>query len=45
MKGSILMDQKEIVDLLEKNYKLISMSNAKWLDKRVKYLLARIFTG
>ncbi|MEG0284514.1 MULTISPECIES: DUF4003 family protein [Vagococcus] len=39
------MDQKEIVDLLEKNYKLISMSNAKWLDKRVKYLLARIFTG
>lgn len=45
MKGSILMDQIEVVDLLEKNYKLISLSNAKWLDKRVKYLLARIFTG
>ncbi|HCM89920.1 MULTISPECIES: DUF4003 family protein [Vagococcus] len=39
------MDHKEITDLLEKNYRILNESNAKWLDKRVKYLLARIFTG
>lgn len=39
------MDQKELIDLLEENYKLLGESNAKWLDKRAKYLLARIFTG
>lgn len=39
------MNQKEIIDLLEKNYDILSQTNAKWLDKRVKYLLARIFTG
>lgn len=39
------MNQEEIIDLLEKNYDILSQTNAKWLDKRVKYLLARIFTG
>lgn len=39
------MDHKEIIDLLERNYKILNESNAKWLDKRAKYLLARIFTG
>ena len=39
------MDHETIVDLLETNYKLLGESNAKWLDKRAKYLLARIFTG
>lgn len=39
------MNQKEIIDLLEKNYDIVNQTNTKWLDKRVKYLLARIFTG
>lgn len=39
------MNQEEIIALLEKNYDILSQTNAKWLDKRVKYLLARIFTG
>lgn len=39
------MEAQEIVRLLEKNYQLIGETNAKWLDKRVRYLLARIFTG
>lgn len=39
------MEAQEIVKLLEKNYQLIGETNAKWLDKRVRYLLARIFTG
>ena len=34
------MNQEEIIDLLEKNYDILSQTNAKWLDKRVKYLLA-----
>ncbi len=45
MKGSSGMDYQEVVTLLETNYRLLGESNAKWLDKRVKYLLARIFTG
>lgn len=39
------MKTQEIVDLLEKNYQLIGETNAKRLDKRVRYLLARIFSG
>lgn len=39
------MDYKEIISLLENNYQLLNQTNAKWMDKRVKYLLARIFTG
>ncbi len=40
-----MMETNDTLVLLEKNYQLIGETNAKWLDKRVKYLLARIFTG
>ena len=39
------MNAISLVDLLEENYRLLEKSRAKWLDKQVKYLLARIFTG
>ncbi|MGO3732729.1 MAG: DUF4003 family protein [Vagococcus sp.] len=39
------MENSKVITRLEDNYSRINQSNAKWMDKRVKYLLARIFTG